>query len=398
MNIGIFTDTYYPEVNGVANSAYQLKGELESEGNTVYVFTVSNPEMKEMEYNVFRLRSVPFALLKERRVTYSLTKIWINKVKELHLDVIHTQTEFGVGHLGRKLAEQLGIPHVHTYHTIYEDYTHYLRIPGNQKLKGIARTFSRSCCEKADLIIAPTEKVKRLLSSYGVKKEIIIQPTGVNISKFDRYDEDEVLRLRIKYHLSGSDHILLSVGRVSREKNQIELIEKMVRLKKTDPMAKLLIVGNGPELEFLRHRACEEGIADRVVFTGEVAWNGVENYYALGDAFVCASSSETQGLTYIESLAAGKPILARKDECLEGILQEGINGYGYSTDCDFLESYQKLFSDMKCREMKEICKESIQRISLQNFAQTLERTYHKVCWAHAVEEGEVYEKAHQLAG
>lgn len=398
MNIGIFTDTYYPEVNGVANSAYQLKNELEKRGNTVYVFTVSNPEVKEKEYHVFRLRSVAFVLLKERRISYPLTKIWINKVKKLDLDVIHTQTEFCLGHIGRKIAKCLNIPLVHTYHTIYEDYTHYLRIHGNQKLKSVVRILSRKFCDKADLVIAPTEKVKKLLFSYGVKRDIVIQPTGVNLLKFERYDKGEILRLKKKYHLNNSDHVLLYVGRISREKNLMEIIEIISQLKELDSQVKLLIVGNGPELELLRNKSKKEGIENHVIFVGAVSWEEIENYYALGDVFVCASNSETQGLTYIEALASGKPILVRKDECLEGILQNGLNGYGYNSNNDFIKYYQELFMNMKCRKMRETCINSVNKLSMQAFGQTVERVYQNACDIHVFRKRELYEKMHQLSG
>lgn len=90
MRIGLFTDTYYPEVNGVANSVYQLKRELEKRGHQVYVFTVSNPLQKEKEEHVYRMKSMPFPLLKERRMSCAIPKQWYRTIAGLHLDVIHT--------------------------------------------------------------------------------------------------------------------------------------------------------------------------------------------------------------------------------------------------------------------------------------------------------------------
>lgn len=155
MNIGIFTDTYYPEINGVANSSYELKKGLEKMGHKVYVFTVTNPNAEEQEEDVFRMASIPFIFLKERRVAYPLIQKWRRKIESLHLDVIHTQTEFGMGHFGRKAAEYMNIPHVHTYHTIYEDYMHYIKLAGNAepgKLQGISKALLqiRRCCHRAD--------------------------------------------------------------------------------------------------------------------------------------------------------------------------------------------------------------------------------------------------------
>ena len=118
MRIGIFTDTYYPEINGVANSVFQLKKELEDRGNEVYVFTVSNPMATETENHVYRMVSIECPLLRERRISYALFYQWFQIIKELKLDIIHTQTEFMVGHIGRKAARKLHIPLIHTYHTI----------------------------------------------------------------------------------------------------------------------------------------------------------------------------------------------------------------------------------------------------------------------------------------
>lgn len=217
MKIGIFTDTYYPEINGVANSAYQLKKELEKRGNTVYVFTVSNPDVKEKEEHVFRMKSLPLVLLHDRRVGCSRANTWLHTIRDLHLDIIHTQTEFSVGHIGRKAAEKLGIPMVHTYHTIYEDYTHYLKIPGNENLKGIVRIMSRHCCDNADLVIVPTDKVKHLLLEYGVSKQVLVQPTGIDLGKFHTIDSTLVNRLRTDYHLSKDMHALTRY----RQKNSV---------------------------------------------------------------------------------------------------------------------------------------------------------------------------------
>ena len=196
MKIGVFTDTYYPEANGVATSVFQLKKELERRGHTVYIFTVSNPGMKEKEENVYRIKSIPFLLLKDRRVGCPLIRKWVRRIRKLELDVIHTQTEFIIGHIGRKAAKECQIPLLHTYHTIYEDYTHYLKVPGNSNLKCVARAMSRYICEKANKVVVPTEKVRKLLIEYGVHKPIDVEPTGIDLSKFETYEPDKVRRLK----------------------------------------------------------------------------------------------------------------------------------------------------------------------------------------------------------
>lgn len=378
MRIGLFTDTYYPELNGVANSTYQLKKELEARGNEVYVFTVTNPDVKEPEPHVYRMRSLPCPLLRERRVGYSLFHYWFPLIESLHLDIIHTQTEFSVGHIGRRAAEALQIPLVHTYHTIYEDYTHYLRIPGNGHLKGVVRELSRFCCEHADQVIVPTDKVRRLLDSYGVQKPVQVQPTGISLAKFQRIDEKKVREIRGRYGIQPEHHVLVSIGRLSEEKNLREIICHMGEIVKFDKLARLLVVGDGPERTSLEELATDRHLEDHVIFTGQADWDEIQNYYAAGDVFTCASNSETQGLTYAEALACGKPLLVKKDECLENLLEQGVNGYAYETEPEFLENYQRLFQDNAYRNLEFDARKSVRKLSAEAFGEHVEQLYREV--------------------
>lgn len=374
MRIGLFTDTYYPETNGVATSVYQLKKELEELGHEVYVFTVSNPHMKEKEEHVYRMPSIPCVLLKERRVSCAFARKWYRIIQALQLDVIHTQTEFMVGHVCRKAAEKLGIPLIHTYHTLYEDYTHYLKIPGNAKLKGVVRNLSRIWMNRADVVIVPTEKVRRIIQGYGVSKEIVVQPTGINMEKFGMVDQSKVALLKERYGITGDRHVLLSIGRLSHEKNIAEILTFMKAVIERDDKAMLLIVGDGPEHENLLNIVREEGLEAHVTFAGEVPWNEIQNYYALGEVFVSGSVSETQGLTYIEAIASGRPLLVRQDECLEGVLQTGANGYSYTDEAGFLEGYDKLFGEDTKLEADGV-RESIGHLSSKAFGRNIEEIY-----------------------
>ncbi len=375
MNIGLFTDTYFPEINGVANSAYQLKNELEIKGHSVYVFTVTNPKAETEEKNVYRIGSVPFVFLKDRRVGISLTKKWIKIVSDLKLDVIHTQTEFSIGHIGRKVSRILGIPIVHTYHTIYEEYTHYLKVPGNEKLKVMIRSLSKVLLEQADMVIVPTKKVENIVRAYGVKKDIVVQPTGIDLTKFEQIDFKFVEELKKRYDIQPTDHVLISIGRLSKEKNIEEVIRYFQKIRQTDQDAKLIIVGDGPEKENLMNLAVLLGQEKQIVFTGEVAWNKIQNYYYLGDVFVCASTSETQGLTYLEAIACRRTLLVHKDECLEELLIEGVNGYSFDTEEGFLKAYDKLFFQDNRLDMGEKACKIARNMSLDNFGNGIEKVY-----------------------
>ncbi|MGN0244154.1 MAG: glycosyltransferase [Lachnospiraceae bacterium] len=380
MNIGLFTDTYYPEVNGVANSTYELKCNLEKMGHTVYVFTVTNPKAAaEEEPGVFRMTSVPFIFLKDRRVGIPQMHWWWKKINSISLDVIHTQTEFTMGHLGKKTAQHFNIPHIHTYHTIYEDYTHYLKLPGNESMKKAARMFSRMCCNRADTIIVPTEKVRKLLYSYHVKKSIHVIPTGVDVTKFSHYNEKRRCEIRESLHLEDDHHVLIYLGRISKEKNLEEVLIYFKEVIAEDEQARLMVVGGGPQLPLLKELARALGIEQYTCFVGEVNWEEVQDYYAVGDIFVSASTSETQGLTYAEALAAGKPLLVHKDECLKDLLVHKENGYEYESVEEFVEGYQYLVNKCKETGLRDHMIQSMQHFSGMEFARKVYEVYEKVC-------------------
>lgn len=374
MNIGIFTDTYYPEINGVANSTYELKKGLEQLGHTVYIFTVSNPAVPLEEEGVYRIKSVPFPMLKERRIGYTIFKVWKKKIERLHLDIIHTQTEFVMGHFGRKMADWLGIPHIHTYHTIYEEYLSYLHMPDKQCFRKMAQRFSRICCNHADEIIVPTGKVKRILKQYGVNKDVHVIPSGISLQKFAEPDERQISELRLQLGIGEEQMVLLYIGRLSAEKNISELITYFHNLDEKKNIT-LLLVGDGPEREALEQQVRQLHLESRVIFTGMVSFDRIEDYYALGDIFVSGSTSETQGLTYIEALAAGIPLLVRRDDCLKGVLREYENGISYIDDRTFQDGLRYLCTQYRPKISKEKIMGSVASLGTAGFAKQVETLY-----------------------
>ena len=209
MNIGLFTETYYPEINGVAASVYVLREELEKQGHNVYVFTTTSPGAPKNEKNVYRVHSLPCILISDRRVGLLYQRKIAAVIKKLNLDIIHTNTEFSLGIFGRIMARELKIPIVHTYHTIYEDYTHYVTkgvLPDNKAKKAV-RAFSKVCCNTVDEVIVPTEKVKELLRDYRVKRHklfhleltwISLMKAGTRQKSWIRYDQSMEFRKMIR--------------------------------------------------------------------------------------------------------------------------------------------------------------------------------------------------------
>ncbi len=382
MNVGLFSETYYPEINGVATSVYMLKNELEKRGHNVYVFTTTTPGAPEHEHNVFRVPSIPFIFITERRVGLFYQPKLAHVIKRLNLDIIHTHTEFSLGIFGRIMARELRLPVVHTYHTIYEDYTHYLTHfkALDCRAKAFARTYTKVCCNTVEQVVVPTEKTKKLLMTYSVHKDISVVPTGIDLDKFERsrYSEAEVHQLRESFGIRPEDKVLLYIGRVSKEKNIEEIIAAMPEYMASRSQVKFLVIGSGPALEGLQVMVEEFGLKERFVFAGAKPWDTIGLYYQLGDVFVSASRSETQGLTYIEAMASGLPVVAREDRCLEEILDQGVNGYTFG---DVKGLYygldQVLFLDQET-DYRGNAIEKVKKYSMQEFAHQIEKVYQQV--------------------
>jgi 1,2-diacylglycerol 3-alpha-glucosyltransferase len=382
VNIGLFTETYYPEINGVANSVYILKKELEALGHTVYVFTTTTPGSPEYEYNVFRVPSLPFILITERRIGMFYLPKLAGIIKKLNLDIIHTHTEFSLGIFGRIMAKELKIPMIHTYHTIYEDYTHYLTHfkALDARAKAFVRIFTKVCCNTVARVIVPTEKVKELLQKYSVYREISVIPTGVDLKKFNPslYEQEDIDNIKAEYGILKEDKVILYIGRVSREKNIIETINAMENYMKDGKPVKFLIVGSGPEMDELKDRVAELDLKQKIIFAGSKPWDTIGLYYQVGDVFVSASQSETQGLTYIEAMAAGIPAVAKEDRCLDGILFDGVNGYKFTNQKGLIESLDKvLFTDTET-PYGENARELMQKFSTETFGKSIVEVYQDV--------------------
>lgn len=347
MKIGIFTDTYYPQINGVTTSILMLKEKLESLGHSIYIFTTTDPKSPANERNVYRLPSIPFA--SSRRIGVIYHPNMARKIRALQLDLIHTHTEFSLGIFGRMIANELGIPTVHTMHTIYEQYTHYIAKVGalDGAAKTLARNLSRYFCNTVDAVIAPTQKVEEMLRGYGVRNKIAVIPTGIELGKFSpvRYGTDEIMSLRTEYGLGNTDRVILYIGRISKEKNITEILYGLKRYLPQHPGTKFLIIGDGPDRENLQSLTQSLGIGKQVIFAGEKPWDRIGLYYQLGNIFVSASQSETQGLTYIEALAAGLPLIAKTDPCLDSVLLDGVNGFEFSDKIGFLNALEKALSN-----------------------------------------------------
>lgn len=352
MRIGLFTDTYPPYINGVSTSVCMLKHALEKKGHQVFVVTVNNNSLKysfEDDNTVIRIPGIPVGIY-----DYRLTGVYplraINIVKKWKLDVIHSHTEFGIGTFARIIAKQLDIPLVHTYHTMYEDYVHYITHGYfNKSSKKIVEYLTLFYCDKtANELIVPTKKTYDLFKEkYDVDRNVHIIPTGIEIERFykENVDHKKVTELKKQLMLLKDDFVIVFVGRIAEEKNIVFLIEAQREIAKKHDNIKLIIIGDGPDSDKYKQLVKKYKLDESVVFTGKVPWEQVPCYYQLADVFATASTTETQGLTVIEAMAGGVAPLCIDDESFRNVVIDNLNGRIFKTKKDYIKDVFELYKD-----------------------------------------------------
>lgn len=341
MKIGLFSDTFVPEINGVANSTYILFQELKRHGHEVYVVTTYRGK-ESMEWNeshdVLRLNGIQLKFLYGYVMTSPFHSQALEVIRSLNLQIIHAQTEFGVGIFARICAKHLNIPLVSTYHTTYEDYTHYVNLLNSKAVDEVGKMavakLSKLYGESSQEVITPSIKTKEMLEKYEIQRKLTVIPTGLSLDRFnpEKFSQEQKQETRRKYGLSLDRSIIIYVGRLAKEKSLDLVIAGYQTALKKGAKSQLVIVGGGPDLESLQKLVAKQGLEKDVIITGPISREIVPDLYRSSEAFVSASLSETQGMTFIEALSSGLPLFARKDEVLDHLLIPGETGWFFADE------------------------------------------------------------------
>lgn len=339
MKIAIFSDTYAPDINGVATSTKILRDQLIKHGHDVLVVTSELPSDSEYFDNpddkILRVPGLEIQALYGYRACNIYSFKGMREIKNMEIEVIHVQTEFGIGIFGRIVGEALDIPVVYTYHTMWADYSHYVNPVNSEAIDGLIKKaitrISKFYGDKSAELIVPSLKTKEALEKYGINKKMHIIPTGLDLEKFDPKNKNMQLINQIKKEYGIDDQFIITfLGRIAKEKSIDVLIDAMKEIVKTNKNVLCLIVGGGPQLDELKELVKNDHISKFIVFTGPKPSDEVPSYYHLSNVFVSASVTETQGLTYIEAMASGIPAVARYDQNLEDVIKDGVNGYFFN--------------------------------------------------------------------
>ena len=384
MRIGLFTDTYPPFINGVSTSVLMLKQGLEKLGHEVYVVTVNDESFSYKEEDgILKIPSFPIGLMNFRQTGIYPIKAF-NIIKKWKLDIIHSHTEFSIGTFARLISKQLNIPLVHTYHTMYEEYIYYItKGYFNSASKKLVEYLTLFLCDKTiDELIVPTEKTKELFKDkYKVKRDVYVIPSGIDTTRFykEKIDKNEIINLKKDLGLKKTDFIVLYVGRIAKEKSIDFLINNFNSVLKRIPKAKMIIVGDGPDIKDLIDLTRKKGLENKIIFTGKAPWTDVPKYYSLCDLFVTASKTETQGLTVIEAMGASKPVVAIRDESFELMITDKKDGLFFDDEKSYVDMVYEVYKNKKLRdEISFNARLTADKYSPYNYAKNVLKVYEKV--------------------
>lgn len=353
LRIGFFTDSYRPYTSGVVRSIDLFTREFKERGHEVFIFGPDYPlKQCPKEERVFRFASIPAPTMPDYSVPIPLSAQLGSTIRRIKLEIIHVHSPFLLGRLGAYAARQYNLPLVFTFHTLYEQYAHYLPL-ARGAVKLLAQAVGRDFCNRCDLVVAPSRLVESYLGEIGVNTRVAVIPTGTDLVEFSDADKGW---LRDNFGVAHDEKALLFVGRLGREKNIIFLLQSFYRVQQVFPRVKLIIVGSGPLEEKLRSLCLDLELEQKVIFTGLLPRRELVHCYAGADLFLFPSVTETQGLVIGEARAAGLPVVAMSASAAAEMVVHGEDGLlAEPSPAEFSAAVVRLLQDrelyhkMRCR-------------------------------------------------
>ena len=322
MNILMVTNTFAPNVSGVARSVTLFTEEYRRRGHRVIVVAPEFDGAPPEEEGVIRLGALRNFAGTEYSVVVAPPLYLARAVDDFRPDIIHAHSPFFLGTTAARLARLRDVPLVFTHHTLYEQYTHY--VPGDSPLlKRLVLHRATRYANACDAVFAPSRSLADLLRERGVTVPIHEVPTGVPVHMFGQGDG---AGFRARLGIPADATVVGSVGRLAEEKNLGFLGRALATFLAATPRAFAVIVGDGPSREPMAETFAEAGVADRVLFTGTLRPPALVDAYHAMDVFAFASLTETQGLVLAEAMAAGVAVVAIDAPGAREIVRDGVNG------------------------------------------------------------------------
>jgi glycosyltransferase involved in cell wall biosynthesis len=323
MRIGMMVDTYKPYLSGVTNHVDLHKRALERAGHEVYVFTFGDDEYRDDEPRILRSPGVPLS-----DTGFYLSLRYKSRHKKLlqTMDVVHVHHPFLSGRLALNYCRPERIPIVFTNHSRYDLLAQaYLPLMPDEVSHSLLQAYMPDFCESVDLVISPSASMERILRELGVKSPIEVIPNSVELEKFHQASPFP----RSQFSFAQDDILLVYAGRIAPEKNLSFLLQSFAGIAQLLPNVYLLMVGGGTRQfeEEVQNTIVHLGITDRVRSTGVISYDDIPSYLAMCDIFVTTSLSETFGMSTVEAMSVGLPVMAVHSPGTSDIVEDGKTGF-----------------------------------------------------------------------
>lgn len=352
MKIGLFAENYYPYICGISPILRTLLHRLKDAGHEVHLVTINVKRLYQANKDDPRIIMVKGAKL-PRFITDNLcTTIILNRKKalkqldDIHFDIVHIHGEFSIAKLGVDYAKKHKVPVVYTWHSLWKDIMYKTAwLPGYFFSLYVEHHNIKKIIKNSEAYTVPSMKVyRRAMQVLKAKKEPILLPSGIQEQPFLVRDEEKIESIRYQYRLENR-RVILFLGRISREKRALTIIRYMKKMLQADRSLAVMLVGTGMYSRHIEKWAKRHHLRDSIILTGPVLNRDTASYYQLADVFVSGSRMETQGLTYVEAMTSGAVVLAQKDPVLEGVINDGENGFIYNGKKEFREKLQYILNN-----------------------------------------------------
>lgn len=369
MKIAIFTETYPPYINGVATQSYMLKKMYEELGHEVLVVTVGSEKQRKTKL-VDGVVYVPGILLKKLykyRVAIPIGNMRKKFPINFKPDVIHIQNEFGIGEIGLEVAKKEHVPVVYTLHTEYDKFLFYIGLKHFTEFsRNISAKYFTRFSKNATIITSMSAKAQAYIDRQKVDKKVVVLSNAVEYKKFLPTPERIAFReeFRKKYGIADSTKLFVFVGRIGAEKNISELIDNFMYCDFPRDLARLVVIGGGPDLEDLRNKVASKGFEDRIYLLGPIEHTQIPKYLHAMDYYTTASLSEMHSLSMLEAMASGLFALVKHDAPNENQIISGKNGYQWDSKEDFKQVFSRVLNMSK--EEQEQLKANVLEYSKNN--------------------------------
>jgi glycosyltransferase involved in cell wall biosynthesis len=373
MNIAIFTDTFLPQTNGVVTATVNLAKGLADKGHEVHIIAPKFPRVKEFKYphvHVKRVFAVNAYFYEDFKFTLPINIEILNYIIQNKIEVIHFTSPIMLGVQAILIGHSIGVPVVGTFHTFVADpqYLRHVKL-NNKVMEKVAWNYLKAYYNRCDLVTSPSDYTKKELMKNGIRRPIKVISNGIHL---DMFDNSNAKKVREKYIKDKNGKLLLFIGRVAHEKNIFYLLDCLKIVADKLPKAKLLIVGDGPQMEEVKIKIKTLGLSNNAIIIGKIAHEDLVKSSIFGacDLFVSASVTENQPMTILEAQANGLVCIGQNAKGVPDLIKNDYNGYAvkvgdkqaFADAIIKVLSNEALYKKMKQNTLKEIQSHDMSRV------------------------------------